>query len=208
MDLGQARQFTGDLEGARMWFTQALSKSRALGAQRIAAAVASNLGESEFRAGNAEKALQLVRESLETHRAGNYALNVAINLANMAAYLIALDRYDEARDVVRSAIPAARDPDYGYGIVLLLQRAAAIAALRPAKNEASARVDRIRAAQLLGYVDSNIGSIAKGEYTERIEYERTLAALRDHLGPGDLTRLMDDGRLWGEPEAVAEAWLV
>jgi predicted ATPase/transcriptional regulator with XRE-family HTH domain len=208
MDLGQARQFTGDLAGARMWFTQALSKSRALGAERIAAAVASNLGESEFRAGNAETALQLVRESLETHRAGNYALNVAINLANMSAYLIALDRFDEARDVVRSAIPAARDPDYGYGIVLLLQHAAAIAALRPATSEACARTDRIRAAQLLGYVDSNISAIAKGEYTERSEHERALAALRVHLDPSELIRLMDEGRFWSEAEAVAEAWLV
>jgi predicted ATPase/transcriptional regulator with XRE-family HTH domain len=208
MDLGQARQFTGDLAAARMWFTQALSKSRALGAQRIAAAVASNLGESEFQAGNSEAALQLVRESLETHRAGNYALNVAIDLANMAAYLVALDRFDEAREVIRSAIPAARDPDYGYGIVLLLQRAAAIAALRPAENEASARADRVRAARLLGYVDGNIDATARGEYTEQSEYQRALEALRDSLDLGELTRLMNAGRFWSEAEAVAEALLV
>jgi predicted ATPase/transcriptional regulator with XRE-family HTH domain len=208
MDLGQARQFSGDLDAARTWFTQALAICRALGAQRIAGAVASNLGECEFRAGNAETALELVRESLETHRAGNYALNVAINLANMAAYLIALDRYDEALDVVRSAIPAARDPDYGYGIVLLIQRAAAIAALRPAASEAAARADRMRAGRLLGYVDRNIGSIAKGEYTERSEYERALAALRDGLGAGELARLMAESLPWGEPDAVAEALLV
>jgi predicted ATPase/transcriptional regulator with XRE-family HTH domain len=208
MDLGQARQFGGDLVAARAWFTQALTVSRALGAQRIAAAVASNLGESEFRAGNAETALQLARESLETHRAGNYSRNVALDLANMAAYLVALDRYDEAREVVRSAIPGARDPDYGYGIVLLLQRAAAIAALRPATNEARARADRERAGRLLGYVDRNIGSIARGEYTERNEYERAFAVLQDRLGFGELTRLMDESRLWSEADAVAEALLV
>jgi tetratricopeptide (TPR) repeat protein len=207
MDLGQARQFAGDLASARRWFTQALTRSRALGAERIAAAVASNLGESEFRAGHADTALQLVRESLEIHRAGNYA-NVAINLANMAAYLIALDRYDEAREVVRSAIPAARDPDYGYGIVLLLQRAAAIAALRPAEDEASDSVDRMRAARLLGFVDRNISSIAKGEYTERSEYERVLVALRERLGEVELARLMEESRLWSEADAVAEAMAV
>ncbi len=208
MDLGQARQFSGDHAGARAWFTQALARSRALGAERVAAAVASNLGESEFRAGNADTALQLVRESLALHRAGNYALNVAINLANMAAYLIALDRYDEAREVVRSAIPAARDPDYGYGIVLLLQRAAAIAALRPAEHEAVERADRMRAARLLGYVDRNIPSIAKGEYTERSEYERALAALSERFGDVDLARLMEESRLWSEADAVAEALAV
>jgi predicted ATPase/transcriptional regulator with XRE-family HTH domain len=208
MDLGQARQFGGDLAGARTWFGHALATCRALGAERIAGAVASNLGESEFRAGDAETALQLVRESLEIHRAGNYSLNVAINLANMAAYLIALDRYDEAREVVRSAIPAARDPDYGYGMILLVQRAAAIAALRPAESEASARADGIRAARLLGYVDRNIGSIAKAEFTERSEYERALAALRGRADLVDVVRLMDESRLWSEAEAVAEALLV
>jgi len=208
MDLGQARQFGGDLAGARTWFTHALVKCRALGAERIAAAVASNLGESEFRAGNAEAALQLVQESLAAHRAGNYSLNVAINLANMAAYLIALDRYDEAREVVRGAIPAARDPDDGYGIVLLLQRAAAIAALRPADDQESARDDLLRAGRLLGYVDRNIGSIAKAEYTEQSEYERALAALRRRLDLGELVRLMDESRLWSEADAVAEALLV
>jgi predicted ATPase/DNA-binding XRE family transcriptional regulator len=205
MDLGQARQFSGDFAGARTWFTQALTKCRALGAQRIAAAVASNLGESEFRAGNAETALQLVRESLETHRAGNYALDVALNLANMAAYLIALNRYDEARDVVRGAIPAARDPNYGYGIVLLLGRAAAIAALRPPANAASAHADRSRASRLLGYVDRNIGSIPKAEYTERSEYDRALAALRDVLDAAAVARLMDEGRRWSEADAIAAA---
>jgi len=208
MDLGQARQFGGDLAGARTWFTHALVKCRALGAERIAAAVASNLGESEFRAGNAEAALQLVQESLAAHRAGNYSLNVAINLANMAAYLIALDRYDEAREVVRGAIPAARDPDYGYGIVLLLQRAAAIAALRPADDQESARADLSRAGRLLGYVDRNISSIAKAEYTEQSEYERALAALRRRLDLAELVRLMDESRLWSEADAVAEALLV
>jgi predicted ATPase/transcriptional regulator with XRE-family HTH domain len=208
MDLGQARQFGGDLDGARTWFTHALVKSRALGAERIAGAVASNLGESEFRAGNAEAALQRVRESLATHRAGNYSLNVAINLANMAAYLIALDRYDEAREVIRGAIPAARDPDYGYGIVLLLQRAAAIAALRQPDDEASGRADAVRAGRLLGYVDRNLGSIAKAEFTEQSEYERALAALGRRLGLDELTRLMDESRLWSEADAVAEALLV
>jgi predicted ATPase/transcriptional regulator with XRE-family HTH domain len=208
MDLGQARQFGGDLAGARGWFTQALARSRALGADRIAAAVASNLGECEFRAGNAETALQLVRETLEIHRAGNYSLDVALNHANMAAYLIALDRYDEAHEVVRSAIPAARDPDYGYGIVLLLQRAAAIAALRPAEHQAFDRADLTRAARLLGYVDRNMSPIAKDEYTERSEFERSLAALRERLGDAELARLMEEGRVWSEADAVAEALLV
>jgi predicted ATPase/transcriptional regulator with XRE-family HTH domain len=208
MDLGQARQFSGDLDGARTYFTQALAKSRALGAERIAGAIASNFGESEFRAGNAEAALELVREALPIHRAGNYALDVALNLANMAAYLIALDRFDEAREVVRTAIPAARDPDYGYGIVLLVQRAGAIAALRPAKDEASTRADRVRAGRLLGYVDRNMGSTAKAEYTERSEYERALAVLRDLVGSAELTRHMDESRLWSEADAVAEALLV
>jgi predicted ATPase/transcriptional regulator with XRE-family HTH domain len=208
MDLGQARQFSGDLDGARTWFTQALGVCRALGAERIAAAVASNFGESEFQAGNADTALQLVRESLEKHRAGNYPLNVAINLANMAAYLVALGRYAEARDIVREAIPAARDPDYGYGIVLLVQRAAAIAALRPASDAAAARVDRLRAARLTGYVDRHMSSIAMSEYTERTERDRTLSALRDVVDQGELARLMAEGEAWSEDDAVSEALLV
>jgi transcriptional regulator with XRE-family HTH domain len=43
------------------------------------------------------------------------------------------------------------------------------------------------------------------EYTERNEYERALAALRDVLDPADLARLMDEGRRWSETDAIAEA---
>lgn len=98
----------------------------------------------------------------------------------MAAYLVALRRYDESRGYAREALPLTRDVQDEGTLVCTLQHLAAVAALRPNDDVTYTSDDRRRAAQLLGYTDARLSALdALREYTEQQEYDKMLAALRD-----------------------------
>lgn len=125
----------------------------------------------------------------------------------MAAYLVALGRYDEARTAARRALPAARDLQFSSGLAWALQHLAAIAALCPSADVPVE--DRRRAARVLGFVDARLKVLEKSRtYTEQQEYDKMIAALRDALGEQELAKLIDEGRGWSEDRAVAEAMLI
>jgi hypothetical protein len=90
-----------------------------------------------------------------------------------------------------------------------LQHLAAIAALRHPGNTERRDEDRPRAARLVGYADARLAATeALREYTERQEYEKTIAALHEALGAEQFDALAAEGRAWSEEHAVAEAMLV
>ncbi len=207
-NLGRARNAVGDLDGGRSLFAEALTIFRAIGADRWRAMFALYLAEAEFHAGNAAEALRLADDALFTHRENNDARNVAIALRNIAAYLIALKDYSEARAFSREALVASRDRQYEIGIAWTLQHFAAIAAFRPADAK-HASEDRLRAARLLGYVDARLRELESlREYTEQQEYDATILVLNDVLGAAALSKFMADGSAWDEDRAVAEAMLI
>ena len=207
--LAWARQVSGDLAGARARYAEALATFQAAGAEAQVATVAMNLAEAEFCAGDALTALRLAGDALVAARAFNDTRLVATDLCNMAAYLVALDRCDEARAHAREAVTPTRDLQLEVNLAFTLQHLAAVAALRPAHDAEHGRADRMRGARLLGYVDARLIALeALREYTEQQEYDRMLAALRDALGENDLATLTIEGRAWSEDQAVAEAMLV
>ena len=206
--LALARRFAGDLAGARQLFREALAVARAVGSERPAAIIALNLAETEFRGGDALSALRLAGESLTVLGAVDDARLVANARYNMAAYLVALTRYDEARTAAREALSAARDMDWSVGIAFTLQHLAAIAAMRP-NAHATLIEDRRRAAQILAFVDARLSALeALREYTEQQEYDGLISALRDGLGEDELAELIAEGGTWSEDQAVAEAMLI
>jgi len=208
-NLGIARNAQGDLEGARRFYVEALAIFKACGAERLAAAVATNLAEAEFRGGNAIGALELAGEALATDRASLFTYRIAFLMCNMAAYLVALKRYDEARSRAREALIMARDVHYEVALVWALQHLAAVAALRPKPDAQRACEDRTRAAQLLAYVDARLGSLeALREYTEQQEYDKMKAVLRKAFGEDSLAALMEEGSRRNEEQVFAEALLV
>jgi hypothetical protein len=124
----------------------------------------------------------------------------------MAAYLVALGRYDEAFSQAREIIVPLRDAQREATLAFTLQHLAAIAALRPKDDPHQAQDDAARAAGLLGYVDARAATLgALRENTERQEREKILIALREALGPDELERRMNEGRAWSEDRAVAQA---
>jgi hypothetical protein len=130
-------------------------------------------------------------------------------LLNVAAYLVALARYDEAQSHTREALTLARGQQLAVAVLWALQHLAAIGALRQCDDPSTALVKRMRSARLLGYVDSRFATLETiREYTEQQEYDKIRAALHESLGLDELISLMNQGGEWNEDEAVAEALLV
>lgn len=201
-NLALARHALGDLTGARKYYADALAIFNANGAERLAAAVATNLAEAEFRGGDPAAALRLASAALETNRTNIFTYRVAFLMSNMAAYLVALGRYDEARLKAREALEMARDVHYDVAALWAMQHLAAGAALEP-------HHERERAARVLGYVDARLATLeTHREYTEQREYDMALSALREALGADRVVTLMDEGRGWNEDQATAEATLL
>jgi predicted ATPase/class 3 adenylate cyclase len=199
--LAVARNAVDDLEGARAFYAQAQEIFKATGALRLAAAVSVNLAETVFRGGDAEAALRLAEEALAADRAAKFT-RIPLLCANMAAYLVALGRYAEARSYAREALVAGRRTHHELAMVWALQRLAAVAALQPNGG-------RRRGAQLLGYVDAQIAAREiRRQYTEEREYDAMLSALGEALGADELANLMDEGGAWREDEAISEGMLV
>jgi predicted ATPase/class 3 adenylate cyclase len=204
--LGDVRGAVGDVEGARTRYAEALPILRAAGAEFSAAALSLNLAEVEFRGGDPTTALRLAGEALEIMRTFNAQRSVAVNLCNMAAYLVTLERYDEARARAREAVGVGRDAQAEVWLVFALQHLAAVVVFEPAADATNAYR---RAARLLGYTDSRIVA-CEGirEFTEQQEYEKMMTTLRDALGTDECARLMNEGGTWSEDQAVAEAMLI
>ncbi|MBV8636690.1 MAG: helix-turn-helix domain-containing protein [Candidatus Eremiobacteraeota bacterium] len=202
-----ARLERGDFIGAQQRYREALAAARALGADRHAAVIAMNLAEAEFQGGDADAALRLTGEALSTLRVYGDVRHVATANYNMAAYLVTLRRYDEARDAARAAIGAARDAQFSIGVAFALQHLAATAVLRPNTNKTGLE-DRRRAARVLGYVDAQLAAVETSrEYCEQQEYDAMMSALRDALCEDERTKLITEGATWTEDQAVAEAML-
>jgi predicted ATPase/class 3 adenylate cyclase len=208
IDLAGARRDAGDVVGALPFYAEALAIARPIGAERVAALVAVNIAEVEFRGGDAVEALRLAGDVLPVFRALKGTRNAANAQCNMAAYLLALARYEEARKSAREALAAARDTEFAVYIAFALQHLAAVGALRPSAKTQSGE-EHACAARVLGYVDARLSALeGLREYTEQQEYDKMLPALRDALGADGLAELMAEGSTWSEDQAVAEAMLI
>ena len=166
------------------------------------------LPRRSLRSGDAEAALRLSAEALDAYRFQRDSARIANCLLNMVAYLIALDRYDDARLQARKALTLSRDAQAEISVAVIVQHLATVAGLRPTSGAPSCE-DRFRAARLLGYADARLAALeVVREYTEQQEHDKLLPALRDAIGEPELTTLMGEGSAWSEDRAVAEALLV
>ncbi len=203
------RYMSGDIAAARQYYSEALSIFKANGAERLAAAVATNLAEAEFRAGNAAEALQLASEALATDRRAIFTYRTAFLMCNMAAYLVALGRYDEARARAREALRLAHDVNYEVAAAWAVQHLAAVALFRSSDDGKEQTEDWRCAALLLAYVDARLDSLgAIREHTEIQEYDKMITALREALDAGELSGLAEEGRALSEVRAFTEAMAI
>lgn len=204
-DLGTARSRSSDIEGARRFYAEALAHYVPLGLERPAASIAGHLAEVEFAAGDAAAALQRAEDARAGHEATHNRRSVANDLSNMAAYLVALDCFDDASTHAARALLTARDVKATVLTAYILQHIAAIAILQSRSERRLAAQDRERSAMLLGFVDARLASLeARREHTEQQEYERVKSAMLETFGER-LPALMALGGEWTEDSAVAVA---
>ncbi len=204
-DLGTARSRSGDVAGARRYYADALAYYEALNLERPAASIAGNLAEVEFAAGDAAAALRLAEAARAGHEATQNRRSAGNDLCNMTAYLIALNCFDDARAYGVQALSVLREVKQTVLIAYALQHLAAAAALRPDADGQDAGAVRKRAAMLVGFVDAWLTALgANREYTERQEYDRVMAALRETLGER-LKSTMALGAQWSEEIAIGVA---
>jgi predicted ATPase/transcriptional regulator with XRE-family HTH domain len=202
-----ARSMDRDIAGARAHFADAVSNYTALGRENAAATVALNQAEAEFIADHAAAALELAADALMTFRTHGDLYSVTNCLGNMAAYLVALARYDEARAYAYEALELARELHLEVHVAWTVQHLAAIAARRPQSSIETASDSRRRAARLLGFVAARLASLNVVDwYTEQQEYDRTLTGLRDAIDVAELATLMAAGAAMSEEQAIEEAF--
>jgi hypothetical protein len=198
----------GDLSGARERYSEALTAAQIAGAERSAANIATDLAEVEFRAGNASAAVLLADEALAMFTAIDVPGEGLVARLNRVAYLITLHRFDEALLAVRDAVMPSRDMQFPLALAYTLHHLAAIGALRPESDEQDPEIRR-RSARILGYVETRLAALeAARDYTELQEYEAVIPALSDALGDDELWKLLAEGSVWSEDQAVAEAMLI
>ena len=201
--LGIALCVRGELSEARSLFRQALRVFAQLHNDRGIGSVAANLAEIEYYAGNVVEAASLAEDALAAVSSGREG---RLYRANLAAYLIRLERYDRAAELARDSILrgglAREDVDIAFSI----QHLAAIAALRPPASSDQRMKDLMSVAGLAGFVDHRLEvSQTSRQFTEQYEYDALNAVLRSQLDGPAYDRLNRDGRSWTEDDAIRRA---
>jgi len=183
----------GEVESARQNFAQVARLERP-GSEAFASALL-NLGELEFIAGNPAAA----RAAAEQARAVFTQLNAAplgLTLCNLAAYAMAEDRYDDARDLLREALRILRRSG-AHWLGTAIEHHAVLAGLSG---------DHLPASALIGFSEAQIATQGrKRPRTEQHGYDRLMRVLREVYGPEELARRMAGGAMLAEEEALALA---
>jgi predicted ATPase/DNA-binding XRE family transcriptional regulator len=206
---GMARSLSGDFDGARSYLTEALGLAKALRADILVATIASNLGSNELDIGNPEAALRWNLDALATYRALNSPAmlpKIAGELASISVALVALGRFDEARNHATEGLDLARGLQMAVFVTLSLLYLVVIVLLT--SPVAGKRTDDqvADAARLLGFVDARLVAVGVPEpYRLPQEHDRALAVLRDAIHPNELAHLMTAGATMTEDEAIAQA---
>lgn len=200
--LGVLRDNAADVSGARAFYAQAYEAYRKAGAHASAAQMALNLAEAEFQSGNAEKALELAQEALESDRERAEEWRFVYDLCNIAAYEIALGRFHAAALHAAEVLSISQETGSEVGVGVALQRLTALASIC-VEAGLDPHASGSDLARLLGFIDARLEKIGLvRDFTERQEYDRVMAALGEVLGLEGRSELMLEGRRWPVERAV------
>ena len=206
--LSMAGGLSGEFDAARAASAEALATYQMLGKGLWTAVTITGRAEIEFWAGDADAAVRFANEALPVCRYQDDGDSVeSVIHANLAAYLVSLARYDEARRHAREALELSHRLRFELHETWALQHLAAIAVLRsPPSPQRDALV---QGAQLLGFVDARFVALgASREPTDLQEFERVLAVLRETLPAEVLAVALSRGAAMSQDEALEAALLV
>lgn len=187
-----ATSFSGDDEAGRRWLGQSLATARAVGDVRAEVSTQVALAEFEFSAGRADVAIDIAEELLRDGRAT--LRQITLIRGNLAAYLISLDRLDEARAQVLASLESAQVLGWRSSIVRAVEYLALLAAVDG---------EGPRAARLLGHTAAYYASgLASREYTERSAYDALTRRLETLMSIDRIEAAMLDGATLSLERAV------
>ncbi len=195
--LAIAHYFTHDFAGARPLLRQSEAVAKAVGDLRGAAAVQLAAAELAFAEGSSDEAIDITNAMLSGGKCNRR--QKVLGLTNLAAYLLAADRIEDARLIARNALHEAIALDWRAAIVRLVEHLALVAALTEQTTTA---------ARMLGYsvafYETGAGS---REHTELATYRSACSALvSSAVPPHGLQRLMAEGAEWGGEQAAQNAF--
>jgi predicted ATPase/class 3 adenylate cyclase len=187
----------GDNSTARQLHDQALALVKALGSQNVLATALANLGELEFKEGNAAEALRYAKEAIELASWGKNASALAAYHMQGAAYRIALGALEAARAEALDGLHFAKQAQNEAQVLNAIQLLAYTMALSGGLE---------RAARLVGFVEARYKELDETlDSTERWSWERLSASLRDQLVEIKLSALAAEGAAWSDDQAIDEA---
>ena len=194
--LAIAHYFTHDFAGARPLLRQSEAVAKAVGDLRGAAAVQLAGAELAFAEGSTDEAITITNAMLSSGTCNRR--QKVLGLTNLAAYLLAADRVEDARLIARTALHEAIALDWRAAVVRLIEHLALIAAL----FEQTAT-----AARMLGYsVAFYETGAASREHTELATYDRLLGLVSSAVPQHRLERLMAEGAEWTGEQAAQNAF--
>jgi predicted ATPase/DNA-binding XRE family transcriptional regulator len=183
-------QVRGDPLLAHNAMLEVLQIARDVDDDRGVALATMNIAETEFAFGEVERAAARGLGNLTNDNLASIGSELrAAQESNLASYLFALDRQDEARAM---ALAAIADSDSNYAAVPL-QHLAAMVALHHPK----------RAARILGYVERVFAETPYSrQKTEQYTYDRLMSTLRETIDEDDIARLGREGSAMTEEQIL------
>lgn len=188
--LAYLRQIQGQFACARDFMLEVLQLTLDLGDDRAVTALSLNICENDFALGDVDSAVARARSMLAKDPLLRKSTHLRAGLeSNLAAYLFALGRNEEARNM---ALQAIREADSYYAAVPLQHLAAIIAPKDPKV-----------AATLLGYIEKVLAQTHFiRERTETYTLERLNDTLRAALDEEQINDLGRTGAAMTEDQAI------
>jgi tetratricopeptide (TPR) repeat protein len=192
--LGDVAYQTGDYEAARQRLEEALHLRREVGDRWLTAQTLNILGEVARCQGDYRRAETYYQESRRLYMELNAPGRVAMADHNLAYAALRRGHPDRAQALFAQSLTAFRALDDLWGAAACLEGLAAV------------QTDAGRAARLFGAAEGLRAAMhAHPMPADRIEYQRSVAALRARLNGDELATAWAEGRTLSLEEAVAEA---
>ena len=185
-------EMTGRPQEGRKVMLEVLEMARQAGDQRVIGVTLINLAEAEFALGDMKSAESRLQELLTSSVAQKNGRLRANTKANLAVYLLAQHREDEARTIARAAVMDAREAGDAGIEACAIQHLAAMLPIAESRT----------AAKLLGYVDGVFASGYRREHTERYTHDLLMSSLHRTLSNDEITSFGREGAALSDVQAV------
>ena len=186
-----------DLVASRTYLTEASQLLQAADDRYNGAVMAIDFASLAFEEGDAESALRHLTDVFQKHRGFLISKRfVVLARRDIARCLVALGRYEEARENAIESLGAAREAQLDVLTTDSLRDLARIAVLRETSRLPEAHVI---AARILGFVDVRLRAL--GSHYD-VGLDPLFAPLREALGAETLANLMVEGATMTEEQAV------